>query len=255
MTDTSLIKSHQAAQKRERTVRWAFPVAMVALVGTFIVVTAQRVDNISEDKFTAEVEKRFYDVVPMIQSELGEIATHVQPVFEREFSTQWQNKRKAFETKIIAASEQVQKNSRKNFDQKMAKSTRDMAARQRAVLIKHIPALKGDVEAQDRVLASVRGSIIKWGVRQLNTTLHKHVVALEDIRKTLNKDYTQVAGSSDSGQGSLGIFLELVNEVIGSDDNGQPFAADNGGDAPAKATEAKNTSVSAPSFAHTTTAQ
>merc|ERR1711881_164266 len=111
MTDTSLIKSHQEAQKRERTVRFAFPIAMVALVGTFIVVTANRVDNISEDKFTAEVEKRFYDVVPMIQNELGEIATHVQPVFEREFGIQWDAKRKTFEDRIIAASAQVQKQS------------------------------------------------------------------------------------------------------------------------------------------------
>jgi hypothetical protein len=80
------------------------------------------------------------------------------------------------------------------------------------------------------------------------------VVAFEDICKTFNQKYTEVAGSSDTGQGLFGIFLELVNEVMGSDDNGEFFAADNDSDVFAKVIEVKNISAFVLSFAHTTTA-
>lgn len=218
-TDAALIEGHQKAKKRERIGRIVFPIVVLAVIGIFLFVIAKRVDRIDDEKLIAHLEKGSQQLAPTIEAELADIGDTLAPVFEKALDDQMKKKQPVLEKRIAEAADQVTANSTKQFEKDLEASVTSTEDQQRAILVEAIPEIKDDKKAQDRILATVRGSLLKWGMRQLNTTLHKHTLALEDIRVTLKSGYSNfgAAKASNDGDGTMLLFLELVNETISAD--------------------------------------
>ncbi len=103
----------------------------------------------------------------------------------------------------------------RDFQTELEKSLDEIERRQRQILIDQIPSLKNDKTAQDKVLHAVRVSLTRWLINQLNTTLHEHMVAMDDIFQTLQKSYTAPAGERVAPEDALLVWLDLMNEQVG----------------------------------------
>ena len=79
------------------------------------------------------------------------------------------------------------------------------------------PELKGDKNAQDRVLKAVREALVQWAMRELSTTFKEHMLALEELRKTLQMNFVAPAGVKANPEEALLIWLELMNQKVGGD--------------------------------------
>ncbi len=218
-TDAALIEGHQKARKHERIGRIVFPIVALTVIGVFLFVIAKRVEQIDDKKLAAHLEKGSLRLTPTVERELASIGDALAPVFEKALDDQMKKKQPVLKKRIAEAAEQVTVSSTKRFESDLVASVTSTEAQQRAILVEAIPEIKDDRAAQDRILASVRGSLLKWGMRQLNTTLHKHTLALEDIRLTLKKSYMAGAagGAGSDGDGTMLVFLELVNETLAAD--------------------------------------
>ena len=119
------------------------------------------------------------------------------------------------EAKLKSDVEDLKVRIERDFQVELEKSLDEIERRQRQILIDQIPSLKGDRTAQDQVLHAVRVSLTRWLINQLNTTLHEHMVAMDDIFRTLQKSYTAPAGERVNPEDALLVWLDLMNEQVG----------------------------------------
>jgi len=216
--DGGLIETHRAAKKRARTLRIVFPLIIILIVVFNVYALAQQVQNLDTEGLATETEAQFHKLWPRIEEDLALVAKDLEPVLQKELQRQAAKLGPKLDRRLEKDVEVLKKQVDGDFRTELVRALEEVEVRQRNVLIEHIPELQGDKKAQDRVLEQVRISLTKWCMRQLNTTLHEHVVAMEQIRRTLQKGYVAGPGAKADAEEAIGIWLELMNDAVGGDD-------------------------------------
>jgi hypothetical protein len=86
------------------------------------------------------------------------------------------------------------------------------------LISKHIPELKDDEEARERVIAHVNAAAAAWGNEQFRKLFTEHIAALESIRKTLDESYVKSEGAANVNPDELVlIWLELFEVTVADD--------------------------------------
>jgi hypothetical protein len=216
--DTALIAAHVRARKRYTWMRGLYPLVLLGTVVGYLALIASDVNAIDPDRLGSQIQAKSSGLEPIIEERLAALGEELAPVYENELDVQMARiEPKATRmieehmTKLIDEAPLV-------FERDVTKMLESHEAKQRAVLAEHVPSLKGDVKAQDRVLEGLRGSILAWCIAQLNTTLHGHLLAMEDIRNTMKRDYAKFTnGPSPPPEEAFELWLEVTHETLGGD--------------------------------------
>jgi hypothetical protein len=187
-----LIEAHKALKKRMKLLRIVFPLVIILIVVLNVYGLVQQVNDLDTEALAASFESEAHKIWPRLEDDLSLVAMHLEPVLAKE----------------------IQKQSEALAPKLKAKLKSDVEA----MKVDQIPSLKDDRKAQDQVLNSVRVSLTKWLIGQLNTTLHQHMLAMDDIFRTLQKSYTAPAGERVAPEDALLVWLDLMNEQIGRAD-------------------------------------
>ena len=218
--DASLIARHRAAKKRMMLLRILFPLCILTIVIGYIVSIIGQIQDIDTSKFTAELEAKANVLMPRIQDHLGTVAQNLRPVLEQELDRQSRIMGPKLDRLLDSETKKLKIKLEQDFEKDLIVAVDEVEQRQRNVLVKHIPELKDDYKAQDRVLESMRASLLKWCMRQLTHTFHHHMLAMDRIRETLQQNYIadKNGGKRVQPDDVLMIWLELMNENIGGDE-------------------------------------
>lgn len=213
-----LIEAHKGLKKRTKLLRIVFPLVIILIVVLNVMGLVNQVKELDTEALASSFESEAHKVWPRIEDDLALVAKHLQPVLAKEIQTQSEALAPRLEAKLKSDVEKLKVRVERDFLVELEKSLDEIERRQRQILIDQIPSLKGDKKAQDQVLRAVRVSLTRWLINQLNTTLHQHMVAMDDIFRTLQKSYTAPAGERVAPEDALLVWLDLMNEQIGGVD-------------------------------------
>ncbi len=216
-TGADLVESHRAAKSRMRMLRITFPLLIIIIVVWNVYALAKQVQDIDTEAVANHMEGQFHKLWPRIEEDLTMIAKDIEPVLEAEIGKQSAKMASKIDARLQTDVEALKKQVEKDFTIEVEKALNEVERRQRQVLVDHIPELKSDRKAQDKVLEAVRVALIKWSMKQLTSTLHEHMVAMESIRRTLQKSYTAPAGAKVNPEEAIVLWLDLMNESVGGD--------------------------------------
>ena len=179
-----------------------------------------QVKNMDTATLTAELERQANVLLPRFEDHLSTVAENISPVLQKELEFQSRALAPKLERLLEKENIKLKKKLEEDFERELVLAIQQIENRQRSVLVEQIPELRDDYKAQDRVLESIRISLIKWSMRQLTHTFHQHVMAMEEIRKTLQKSYLarDSEGKNVKPDDVILIWLELMNENIGGDE-------------------------------------
>ncbi len=218
--DATLIARHQAIKARLRMLRLTYPVVILVILIGYIWSIVNQVKAIDAEKIASRLEEGAHKLLPQIQDALADVAKELEPVLTKELERQSAKLGPKLEKVLEKETEELKVRLEKSFKEELTKALAEIENRQRGVLVEHIPELKDDKKGQDRVLETVRVGLLKWSMRQLTHTFHEHVIAMEQIRKTLQKSYTSKVGKGGvRPDDAVVIWLELMNETVGGDEN------------------------------------
>lgn len=197
--------------------RMLFPTIIIIVVVWNVYALVRQVQDIDTEAVANHMEAQFHKLWPRIEEDLAMIAKDLEPVLEAEISKQAAQMGPKLDARLESDVEALKKKVEKDFQTEVEKALEEIERRQRQVLVDHIPDLKGDKKAQDRVLEAVRVSLLKWSMKQLTSTLHEHMIAMESIRRTLQRSYTAPAGTKVDAEEAVVLWLDLMNESVGGD--------------------------------------
>ena len=218
--DATLIARHQAIKARLRMLRVAYPVVILVIVIGYIWSIVNQVKAIDSETIASRLQEGAHKLLPQVQDALADVAKELEPVLTKELERQSAKLGPKLEKVLEKETEELKVRLERTFQQELEKAMAEIENRQRGVLVEQIPELKGDRKGQDRVLETVRVGLLKWAMRQLTHTFHEHVIAMEQIRKTLQRSYTTKVGKGGvRPDDAVMIWLELMNETVGGDEN------------------------------------
>lgn len=212
-----LIEAHKAVKKRLRLLRIIFPLIIILIVVLNIYALVNQVQSLDAEEVAAGLEAEAHKLWPRLEDDLALVAKTLRPVLQAEITKQSAAMGPKLERRLKADVEKTKVTVEKDFHKAVERALDEIERRQRNVLVEHIPQLKDDKKAQDRVLEAVRVAVTKWMMKQLTTTLHEHMVAMDDMFKTLQKSYTAPLGAKVGAEDALLVWLDLMNEQVGGD--------------------------------------
>lgn len=218
--DGNLIARHKAVKGRLRSLRIIYVVVVGVLVVGYIWSIVNQVRNVDVEAIASRLEEGAHRLLPRVEQHLIDVANHIEPVLRKELESQGKKLEKRLEKVVEKESEQLKQRLTSQFEARVDKVLNEIKEDQKRVLVKHIPELAGNTKAQEQVADAVRAGLLKWSMKQLTHTFHEHLLAMEQIRKTLTESYAQRGPDAKQVQpdDAVMIWLELMNETIGGDD-------------------------------------
>jgi hypothetical protein len=192
--------------------------AVIAVIGLFGANMTNKAMNVDSGSFLQELESRAHKHVPHFKQAIAESLERITPIAQEAFARKAEKLGPRLDAKLNAEAIAFKATAESLFERAMESAFTEHELKQRAVVVRHIPELKGDVVAQQNVIDTVRAGVIKWGARQYAGMMNEHVAALDDIRSTLNRGFRAPVGQGTTDpQDVVMLWLELVNETIGTD--------------------------------------
>ncbi len=214
---TLLVEEHQRIQRRLRFLRFAIPgVAALIVVGNLWSM-ASEVQELDTDALATQIEARSNHLMPRVEEHFNELARALQPVFAAEMDKQAATLAPRVDAALTRQMTLLQQNVEARFTKQLDAAWAASQGRQRNMLVAAIPDLAGNHAAQDRIMQSMKDSLMRFSMKQLAANFHEHVVAMEGIRKTLQRSYAG-AGADAQADDALMIWIELMHETVGGDD-------------------------------------
>lgn len=212
-----LIEAHRRAKQRMGWLRVGMPVVIILLITFNLWSLVDQVRSVDTGALATELELQATELWPRVEEHLADVALEVQPILIDALETQSAKMAPELDRRMEKQIEEMKVRVEADFKRAVEASLEEIERRQRAALVEEIPALKGDREAQDRVMEAVRQALVQWAMRELTTTFAEHMAALDQIRKTLQVDYMAPAGAKADPQEALLIWLDLMNQKVGGD--------------------------------------
>ncbi|MCG3172706.1 MAG: hypothetical protein GMKNLPBB_00861 [Myxococcota bacterium] len=223
-SDDALIARHKAAQSKNFWLRIAGVVVILLIItiNVMSIINMVKADLLSpqgQAKLESHFIKEGGSLGPDLERELKVLVDNLTPVIQSTLDKQTKELGPKLEEALVTEIETVRKETEAHLTNELRKSLAALEAQQRATLIKAVPELANDVEAQNKVLEKAREAFMHWSVVQLADTVDEHVAAMEQIRKTLQSSYTRKEGAPGGADEVGMLWFELMNETLVGSDN------------------------------------
>ena len=224
LTGDELVQAHKSATRKLRIVSILFPIVFITVLFVNLGGIVDQFKSIDSAAVGANLSDRVNALMPDIQQDLGEIADAVQPKLYEAMETEGLAMAPQIEKRLQSDVETTMKNAKSDLGVANRTSMKAAASEQRALLVKEFPQLADNTEAQDKVLASVHAGVLQWEEKQLDATVSEHLIAMEQLHKTLQTSYSRKPGETVDAEDALMTWLNLMNEHVGG--NGKILAKD-----------------------------
>lgn len=219
LTGDALVAAHREMTRKMRVVTLAFPLILMLIVVGYLITILNQIKAVDLGAVGASFSSKASSLWPEIDDHLISVASEAQPVLAKALQDVAVEMGPQFEQRLQGDIEQMTANLERDFRAAVAEALETVRERQRAILVREVPEIAHNQTKQDKVLDSVQDAVVKWSVRQLNTRFDDHLVAMEEIRKTLEKSYMHPEGVPAAPEDALSIWLDLMNESIGGEES------------------------------------
>ncbi len=227
-----------------RHIKLALPIVILVLVfGGLYTLYSTAHTNIydKKDELMKEFQQRASSILPKIERQARETAERVLPKLEKELSAAQAKAARKLPEALIRQSKELQAKLERNMEAQLNDALTDVKNRQAAALRKQLGMHLDCKPEETRDLCNQKDATFKaildgmtdayseWAIEEVETTFTSHLIALEDIRKTMNGFIT--AENPNVGDGApavlatgaapsdmLMMFLELVADSFGNAD-------------------------------------
>ena len=219
MTTEELIAEHQRVRSQSRWVWRLGPLLIIGLLVGNVYAMVDRVEQFDTEAFSGHLEEEARKAWPSLEYRLKAVGDKLAPKLEASILDESERISVRLEENIAKELETFKRQGEEILMEEMQKALAAEKAENHRLISKHIPELKNDEQARERVIAHVNAAAAAWGNEQFRKLFSEHVAALESIRKTLDANY--VAEGSGVGQASpdelVLIWLELFEVTVADD--------------------------------------
>lgn len=217
---SSLIEQHIASKKRLRLVRLAGPLALVLVVVFSIWNLISLFTDINYETLTQSFQEEAKRVVPKVHEQLLGSVERLKPTVTEEFRKYQGQVADKLGGKFDAEMNQLKTSVTTRLGTNLAEGLAKSRDRQRAALVKEFPELQDDTDAQNQVLVAAERGAQEWASEQLATELNGHVVALNQIRETLNSKFGEGSdGAGEPPEAVVMTYLEIFADRMSGQDS------------------------------------
>ena len=205
-------------RRNSRIVRYIVLLLFLGVFFGWIFVTYSTVSAFDMNEFEREMQARSDRIWPRISEMLFSVATEVRPAYAMAIARELDKAGPVIADRIDTEAKILEGNVQQALQQRLDASFKRVAAEQRNELKKAFPELANDPKALDRMMATVEEGLRTWVSKELTTTLHEHVDALLDIKASLAAFRPDDPHAKVDAEEVLGVWLELVYERMGGDE-------------------------------------
>ena len=219
MTTEELIAEHRRVRSQGRWVWRIGPLLIIALLVGNVYAMVDRVEDFDAEAFSGHLEQEARKAWPSLEYRLKAVGEKLAPKLEATILAESERLSAKLEESLAAELETFSRQGEEILMEEMQKALAAEKAENHRLITKHIPELKNDEQARERVIAHVNAAAAAWANEQFRKLFTEHVAALESIRKTLDANY--VAQGEGVGQASpdelVLIWLELFEVTVADD--------------------------------------
>ena len=214
-----LIDEHKKVKGRLRLIWRLGPLFILVLLVLNIYGMVDRVRDFDSEEFALELENEARAAWPSLEYRLSEVAEKLAPKLEKTILDESEKLGEKLESQISDELDRFRKEGESILAEEVQKSLASEKARHHQLVAKHLPTLKDDEKARERVIAHVNAAAAAWSMEQFRKLFSEHVVALEQIRKTLDKEFVVAGETNPAGRADelVLIWLELFEVTVADD--------------------------------------
>lgn len=219
MESQELIKEHKKVLSQLRWVWRLGPVLVAALLVGNVYGMVNRVQDFDSEKFATHLESEARDAWPSLEFRLRAIGDELRPKMEATILLESERLGDDVSKRLEEELESFRTKGDEILAEELQKALSAENLKHHQLISKHIPELKGDEKARERVIAHVNAAAAAWGVKQFRTLFTEHIQALESIRKTLDANYVNPNGDGAAANADelVLIWLELFEVTVADD--------------------------------------
>jgi hypothetical protein len=219
LTGEALVEAHKSATRKLRIISILFPIVFIGFLLFNLKGVVDQIADIDSAEVGSQLADRVNALMPDIQHSLGDLAETAKPALSAAMETEALEMAPQIERRLQSDVDVVMKNAKSDLAVAARASMATGAATQRALIVKEFPQLAGDTAAQDKLLASASEALVQWEQRQLDATVTEHLVAMEQLHKTLQTSYSKSANEEADPEDALMTWLNLLNQHVGGEDH------------------------------------
>ena len=214
-----LINEHKKVRGRLRLIWRLGPLLILILLVGNIYGMVNRVQEFDSEEFAVELENEARAAWPSLEYRLGEVADKLGPKLEKAILTESEKLGVKLEEQLEVELEAFRKEGEGILAEEIQKSLATEKMEHHRLVSKHLPELKDDEKARERVIAHVNAAAAAWSTEQFRKLFAEHVVALEQIRKTLDKGFVVEGDENAAARADelVLIWLELFEVTVADD--------------------------------------
>ena len=218
MANEDLINEHQKVRSQLRWIWRLGPLLIIGLLVGNVYAMVDRVRSFDSAAFAGHLEEEARDAWPSLEYRLKDVGDKLAPLLEKTILSESEKLSEKMTLKLEEELENFRKEGESILMEEMQKALSAEKLENHRLITKHIPELKDDEEARERVIAHVNAAAAAWGNEQFRKLFTEHISALESIRKTLDESYVKSEGAANVNPDELVlIWLELFEVTVADD--------------------------------------
>ena len=218
MVNENLIAEHKKVRGQLRWIWRLGPLLVIGLLVGNVYAMVERVKTFDSEAFASHLEEEARDAWPSLEYRLKSVGEKLGPQLEKTILEESERLGEQMTVKLEEELETFRKSGEAILMEEMQKALAAEKLDNHRLISKHIPELKDDEEARERVIAHVNAAAAAWGNEQFRKLFTEHIAALESIRRTLDESYVKAEGVAQSSPDELVlIWLELFEVTVADD--------------------------------------
>ena len=218
MANNDLINEHKKVRAQLRWIWRLGPLLIIGLLVGNVYGMVERVKTFDSEAFAGHLEEEARDAWPSLEYRLKDVGEKLAPQLEKAILDESERLSEKMTVKLETELESFRKSGEAILMEEMQKALAAEKLENHRLISKHIPELKDDEQARERVIAHVNAAAAAWGNEQFRKLFTEHIAALESIRRTLDESYVKADGGSDVNPDELVlIWLELFEVTVADD--------------------------------------
>jgi len=215
-----LLEKEDEVRKKVKIVGWVFPPVIIFIFGLFFYLMYSSIRNIDGEKFIDLLERESGPLLNKLSSEVSRVGDVLLPYYAKEFENMAFDAVPKLESQIDYEMKLMKDNLASKIKIKLNEKLAANAKQQQALLENEFPGLKDNQEKSEEIKTRIEEITKQWINEKLVEALDNHLVALEQLKKTLNTHMVKKGETEEkvNPEDLLSVWLEIMGEKIHGDD-------------------------------------
>ena len=216
-----LLEKEDEVRKKIKIAGWVFPPIIIFIMVLFFYLMYSSIRNIDGEQFISVLERESGPMWNKLSGEVSRVGDVLLPYYANEFEKMAFDSVPILESKIDYEMKQLKDHISSEIKVKMNERLAANAQQQREILETEFPGLKDDKEKCMEIKNQIEEITKQWMNDKLVETLDNHIVALEQLKMTLNTYMVKKGDEQEkvNPEDLLSIWLEIMGEKIHGDDS------------------------------------